>query len=94
MRMIGVNLRVVKFLNGTRKLKLTLSTDNLGTIHWCIDSSYAIYDDCKGHTSSALAFESSVITSFWRKQKINAKSSTEAELIGVDDAIPQVLWTR
>ena len=28
------------------------------------------------------------------KQKLNTKSSTEAELVGVDDASGQVLWTR
>jgi hypothetical protein len=28
------------------------------------------------------------------KQKINTKSSCEAELVGVDDAIPMVLWTQ
>lgn len=28
------------------------------------------------------------------RQKINTKSSTEAELVGVDDAMPLVLWTR
>ena len=34
-----------------------------------------------------------VIRGFSRKQKINAKSSTKAELIGLDDALPQILWT-
>ena len=34
------------------------------------------------------------ITSFSRKQKLNAKSSTETKLIGIDDALPQVLWTQ
>ena len=28
------------------------------------------------------------------KQKLNTKSSTEAELVAVDDAMGQVLWTR
>ena len=28
------------------------------------------------------------------KQKINTKSSTEAELVAVDDVIGQVIWTR
>ena len=28
------------------------------------------------------------------KQKLNTKSSTEAELVGVDDLMPQILWTR
>jgi hypothetical protein len=29
-----------------------------------------------------------------KKQKLNTKSSTECELVGVDDASPQMLWTR
>ena len=29
-----------------------------------------------------------------KKQKVNKKISTEAELIGADDAMPQMLWTR
>ncbi len=28
------------------------------------------------------------------KQKIVAKSSTEAELVAVSDSLPQVIWTR
>ena len=28
------------------------------------------------------------------KQKLNTKSSTEAELVGVDDLMPQILWCR
>ena len=27
------------------------------------------------------------------KQKINMRSSTETELVGIDDAMPQVLWS-
>ncbi len=28
------------------------------------------------------------------RQKLNTKSSTEAELVGVNDVMPQILWTR
>ena len=34
------------------------------------------------------------IQSISRKQKLNTRSSTEAELIGVDDAATMVLWTK
>ena len=33
------------------------------------------------------------VISFSRKQKINTKSSTETELVGVDDAMSEVLWS-
>jgi hypothetical protein len=29
-----------------------------------------------------------------RRQKLNAKSSTEAELVGIGDVLPQALWTN
>ena len=41
-----------------------------------------------------MTMECGAITSFSKKQKINAKSSTNAELISLDDALPQILWTR
>ena len=34
------------------------------------------------------------IISISKKQKLNTKSSTEAELIRADDVMPQMLWTR
>ena len=40
-----------------------------------------------------MTFGHGVTTSFSPKQKLNTKGSTEAELVGVDDALPQVLWT-
>ena len=33
------------------------------------------------------------VMSFSRKQKINTKSSMEAELVGASNALPQMLWT-
>ena len=29
-----------------------------------------------------------------KKQKLVTKSSTEAELVGVSDSLPQIIWTR
>ena len=34
------------------------------------------------------------IISISKKQKLNTNILTEVELIGVDDSIPHILWTR
>jgi hypothetical protein len=34
------------------------------------------------------------IYSLSKKQKLNTESSTEAELVGADDILPQMIWTR
>ena len=38
--------------------------------------------------------KSGAVTSVSRKQKLNTRSSTESELVAVDDFISLVLWTR
>jgi hypothetical protein len=61
---------------------------------WWIDASYSVHHDMKGHTGAMLGFGQGMPVSFSHKQKLNVKSSTEGEVVGVDDAMPQVCWTR
>ena len=72
----------------------TLSVDDLGLVTLFVDASYAVHTDCRWQLDAVMTLEKGAFTSFSRKQKLNAKSSTEAELIGVDDVMPQILWTR
>ena len=48
----------------------------------------------KSHTGAVMSLGKGVIQSASKKQKTVTRSSTEAELIGVDDVISQVIWTR
>jgi hypothetical protein len=87
--------RVLKYLKGTRGLKLTLTVGDLSIIQWWVDASYAVvHEDCRGHTGAMMSLRKGAVTSFSTKQKINGKSSTEDELIRVDDAMPRILWTK
>ena len=61
---------------------------------WWIDAAHAVHDDCKGQTGAMVSFGSGMVLSFSKKQKLNAKSLTEAEVVGVDDGLPLVLRTR
>ena len=48
----------------------------------------------KSHTGAVFTMGKGAAYTMSTKQKINTESSTEAELVGVDDALPNVLWIR
>lgn len=41
---------MLKYLNGTRNLGLTISLKNLGIVRWYVYASFGTHGDCKGHT--------------------------------------------
>ena len=86
--------RLVRYLRGSKELILTLRANNDGIIQWWIDASYAVHNDMKGHTGATLSLGKGGIYSGSWKQRLVARSSTESELIGVYDVLPQVLWTK
>ena len=76
---------------------LILRADRVNVLKWWVDASYAAHDNMWGHTRGTMSMGKDgcgSIISISKKQKLNTKSSTEAELIGADDAMPQMLWTR
>ena len=86
--------RVMKYLRGTVELVLTLEADNMNVIKWWVDGAFAVHDDFKSHTGGVMMLGKGAVYSTSTKQKVNTKSSTEAELVAVDDVIGQVIWTR
>jgi hypothetical protein len=86
--------RVIKYLRFTRTMPLTLEGDNTCIIKWWIDASFAVHPDMKSHTGGTMSLGKGSPYSTSTRHKLNTKSSTEAELVGVNDVMPQVLWTR
>ena len=82
------------FLHSTKKDKLILSVDDLHVIKWWIDASFAVHPDFKSHSGLTMSFGGGAPITGSQKQKLNTRSSTEAELVGVDDFITKVLWTQ
>ena len=87
-------IQLLEYLNGTRDDVLTLSADNLRVIKWFVDASFAVHPDFRSHTGGVLTLGQGAIISMCRKQKLNTKSSTEAELVASDDAATLILWTK
>ena len=86
-------IRLLEYLKGTKDLKLRLCADNLRVIKWYVDASYAVHPDYKSHTGAVMTMGRGAVQAISKKQKLNTRSSTEAELVGVDDAAPMILWT-
>ena len=73
---------------------LTLEANEKGIIQLFVDAAFAVHKDMRSHTGGMLSPGKGAIYASSRKQKLNTKSSTEAELVCVDDLLPQILWTR
>ena len=86
--------RVMRYLCGTKTMPLTLEADNLQLIKWWIDGAFATHRDMHSHTGGALSLGKGVITGISTRQKLTTRSSTEAELVAVDDCMSLILWTR
>ena len=84
----------MKYIRGTCKLPLILSTDGSGILKWWVDASFTVHPNMQGHSGGGLSFR-------WRfpivsstKQKLNTQSSTETEVVGADDFMPAICWTQ
>jgi hypothetical protein len=87
-------VHLMKYIRGTKMLPLILSAGGTGILKWWIDASFAVHPNMRGHTGGGLSMGRGfpIVTS--TKQKLNTRSSTETEIVGVDDCMPAVLWTR
>ena len=86
--------RLLQYLKGTMHMPLILSADSMTLPRWWVDGAYAVHHDCKGHTGAGMSFGRGMVMSYSWKHKINTKSSTEAEIVGVDDSLAYILWAR
>ena len=86
--------RIMFYVHNTLQLKLKLSVKFMNSIKWWIDALYRVRQDVKSHTDGSLSLGRGVLFSKSTKQKLNSKSSTEAELATSSEVLPQILWTR
>ena len=85
--------RLVRYVRATVHLPLIVGSDGSSNLIWSINASFAVQTDIKSNTGYCLSLGISFSISGLSTQKINTQSSTESELVGVDDAIGYVEWT-
>ena len=75
----------MKYLNGTQDYVMTLTAEDLTIIKWYVDAAFAVHPDFKSHTGATMKFggySEGSLQNISRKQKLNTRSSTKAELVG------------
>ena len=89
--------RCLRYLNATKDdIKYRINaTDKLTDMCVYVDASFAVHPNMRSHSGAILTIgKNSVVFDESIKQKLNAKSSTEAELIAISDVLPQVIATK
>ena len=90
----GKLVRMMKFLKQTQGDKLTLRSDRSGQLKWHVDASFAVHPDFRSHTGATFSMGEGAISTLSRKQGMNTRSSTEAEVVAADEAVGPMLWTK
>jgi hypothetical protein len=83
----------LKYLNGTKYLKLKLGVDNLGLLKWYVDGSHNVHWDCRGHGGAVFTLGKGAMNSYLRKVKLNTRGSMKMELVTADMYMPEMLWS-
>jgi hypothetical protein len=86
--------RLVAYIGDTIMLPLTIGMNNSKELNWWVDASFATRHEFKSQTGATLSLGIGSIYSMSKKQKLNTTSSTEAEIVGVHDAMSQIIWFR
>ena len=90
----GKLARMMRYLNGTQDECLVLEYDGKKKAEWYVDAAFAVHADYRSHSGATFSIGKGSITAFSTKQKLNTRSSTEAELVAIDDAMSQVIWSK
>ena len=57
-----------------------------------VDALFGVHLDFTNQTGGAMTYKCGTPITVSRKQKLNTRSSTEAELVGADDIVPLAMW--
>ena len=69
-----------------------IGANSLSIIQSWAYAAYAVHEDMKSHTDGVASFGHGVTHSKCTKQKMNTKSSTEAEVVAVSDYLAHTVW--
>jgi len=86
--------RLLQCLSDTLDEPCVLGAENPSALMTWVDVSYAVHTDMKSHTGGGMSLGRGTFANKSKKQSLNTKSSTEAEVVGASDYLPNTIWAR
>ena len=77
--------RLLSYIQTTIDDKRIIGASSIYNLFTWIDAAYAVYEDMKGQTGGCMSMGHGVIHAKSSKQKLNTKSSTETEIVGMSE---------
>jgi hypothetical protein len=87
-------VRMMNFIHATSDDVAIYQINKMNSVQWSLDASFAVHPDMRSHTGATMTMGKGVLQSVSTKQKINTRSSTEAELVSFDDIAAKPIWTK
>jgi hypothetical protein len=84
----------MQYLRVDRLCPLILSANGSRVLMWYVDASFAVHPNMCSHTGGGLTMGRGFPIVIFTKQKLNTRSSTESELVGVDNMMPIIVWSH
>ena len=69
-----------------------MGADSLSQLCTWVDAAYGVHPDLKIHTGGCISFVYGMVHFKSTKQKLNTKSFTNAEVLGVSNYLPYNIW--
>ena len=85
---------LMRYLTSTRTLNLILFANGSGILKWWVDAYFVVFPIMRGHPRGGLSIGRGFPIVGSTKQKLNSRSSTETDIVGVVELITAIFWTK
>jgi hypothetical protein len=87
-------VHLMRYIRVTGTMPLILSANGSGILKWWVDASFAVHPNMRGHLGGGLSLGRGFPIVSSTKQKLSTWSSAETEIVGADEFMPAICWTR
>jgi ribonuclease HI len=87
-------MKLIGYFRNTRNYGIMLAWNSLFKVEFYVDASYNCEPLGKSRTGIVMTMDGQALSCWTSKQKLVARSSTEAEIIGLSEGLTHALWIR